>query len=254
MQMLAGGIKALLQNESISESFKGLRRAVRKYPLSSYLALATKGPVSSQPTFHAQVKHAFQSITASCRNLTGARAAEMRRNLPHGFTIIRSMLLLLMAAISRGDAAFANSFANLRDATQAQAIHAAVMQSMPAMAAAEAKSMWLGDTGAGMHCVTSASMAVAGSLRPNTTLIVTANGTTMPKHRCDVDLPLRTDKGSVVMLLRLTEVLVLSNKLHNLISLGRLTKEANVGLRVQATSGVLDTRRCHFPMETPYHF
>eukprot|EP00965_Chrysotila_dentata_P057572 1909678-Pleurochrysis_carterae.AAC.1 len=104
-----------------------------------------------------------------------------------------------MAAISRGDAPFANRFANLRDATQAQAIHAAVMLSMPAMTAAGAES-WGHSSGAGMHCVTSASMAVAGTLRSNTTLIVTANGTTRPKHRCDVDVPLRTDKGSVVLL------------------------------------------------------
>eukprot|EP00965_Chrysotila_dentata_P222727 6193139-Pleurochrysis_carterae.AAC.2 len=39
------------------------------------------------------------------------------------------------------------------------------------------------------------------------------------------------------MLLRLKDVLVLSNASHNLISLGRLAKEAHVGLRVQATSG-----------------
>eukprot|EP00965_Chrysotila_dentata_P004560 148314-Pleurochrysis_carterae.AAC.1 len=69
------------------------------------------------------------------------------------------------------------------------------MLSMPAHAASGAKAMWLGDTGAGMHCVTSATLAVKGSLRTNSTLIMTANGTTTPKFRCDIDLPLRTDKG-----------------------------------------------------------
>eukprot|EP00965_Chrysotila_dentata_P033021 1100186-Pleurochrysis_carterae.AAC.1 len=52
------------------------------------------------------------------------------------------------------------------------------------MAAASAKTMWFGDTGAGMHCVTHSSLAVKGSLRPNSALIVTANGTTTPKYRC----------------------------------------------------------------------
>eukprot|EP00965_Chrysotila_dentata_P053158 1764040-Pleurochrysis_carterae.AAC.1 len=68
-----------------------------------------------------------------------------------------------------------------------------------------------------MHCVTDISMAVAGSVHANSTLIITANGTTRPKHRCDVDLPLRTDKGAVVML-RLKNVLVLDNASHNLVS------------------------------------
>eukprot|EP00965_Chrysotila_dentata_P004466 145407-Pleurochrysis_carterae.AAC.1 len=75
--------------------------------------------------------------------------------------------------------------------------------------------MWLGDTGAGMHCVTDIRMTVAGSVHANNTLIITANGTTRPKYRCDVDLPLRTDEGAVVTL-RLKNVLVLDNASHNL--------------------------------------
>eukprot|EP00965_Chrysotila_dentata_P088977 2937435-Pleurochrysis_carterae.AAC.1 len=100
------------------------------------------------------------------------------------------------------------------------------MQALPTMAAMDARTMWLGDTGAGMHCITDASLAVKGSLRTNTTVIVTANGTTTPKCRCDVDLPLRTDKGDAVAI-RLKNVLVLSNASHNLISLGRLATEAH---------------------------
>eukprot|EP00965_Chrysotila_dentata_P090154 2975900-Pleurochrysis_carterae.AAC.1 len=96
--------------------------------------------------------------------------------------------------------------------------------------------MWLGDTGAGMHCVTNTALAVKGSLRPNSTIIVTANGTTTPKYRCDVDIPLRTEKG-VVVKMRLANVLVLDNDSHNLISLGRLATEAHVGLKVEATIG-----------------
>eukprot|EP00965_Chrysotila_dentata_P083890 2768552-Pleurochrysis_carterae.AAC.1 len=66
-----------------------------------------------------------------------------------------------------------------------------------------------------MHCVTNVAMAVAGGVRTNNTLIVTANGTTRPKYRCEVDLPLRTTKGQVTAL-RLTNVLVLDNASHNL--------------------------------------
>eukprot|EP00965_Chrysotila_dentata_P184007 6075742-Pleurochrysis_carterae.AAC.1 len=94
------------------------------------------------------------------------------------------------------------------------------------MAAMGAKAMWLGDTGAGMHCITDTSLAVKGSLRTNTTVIGTANGTTTPRYRCDVDLPLRTSKGNTVPI-RLKNVLVLSNASHNLISLGRLATEAH---------------------------
>eukprot|EP00965_Chrysotila_dentata_P145187 4795167-Pleurochrysis_carterae.AAC.1 len=79
-------------------------------------------------------------------------------------------------------------------------------------------------------------MAVTGSVHANNTLIAMANGTARPKYRCDVDLPLRTDKGAVVTL-RLKNVLVSDNASHNLVSLGRLTTEAHVALRVQATTG-----------------
>eukprot|EP00965_Chrysotila_dentata_P125470 4148331-Pleurochrysis_carterae.AAC.8 len=110
------------------------------------------------------------------------------------------------------------------------------MQSKLAVAASGAKTMWLGDTGAGMHCVTNILLAVKGSLRPNSTLILTTNGTTTPKYRCDVDIPLRTDKGIVVNM-RLQHVLVLDNASHNLISRGCLAIKAHVGLKVKATTG-----------------
>eukprot|EP00965_Chrysotila_dentata_P034021 1132884-Pleurochrysis_carterae.AAC.3 len=126
-----------------------------------------------------------------------------------------------MAFITRGDAAFNDRFANVRSEAEAQEIFAAVKLSMPAFAASGAKARWLGDTGAGMQCITSTSLAVKGSLRPNSTLIVTANGTTTPKFRCNVDIPLRTDKG-VMVSIRLKDVLVLDNASHNLISLDRL--------------------------------
>eukprot|EP00965_Chrysotila_dentata_P180846 5969643-Pleurochrysis_carterae.AAC.1 len=63
-----------------------------------------------------------------------------------------------MAFITRGDAAFNDRFANVRSEAEAQEIFAAVMLSMPAFAASGAKAMWLGDTGAGMHCITSTEL------------------------------------------------------------------------------------------------
>eukprot|EP00965_Chrysotila_dentata_P254088 6211755-Pleurochrysis_carterae.AAC.4 len=99
-----------------------------------------------------------------------------------------SLLFVITAFITRGDAAFNDHVAHLRGKAETQAIYASAMQAMPTMAAIGAESMWLGDTGAGMHCITDASLAVKGSLRTNTTVIVTANGTTTPKYRCDVDL------------------------------------------------------------------
>eukprot|EP00965_Chrysotila_dentata_P237405 6201891-Pleurochrysis_carterae.AAC.1 len=98
--------------------------------------------------------------------------------------------------------------------------------------------MWLGDTGAGMHCTTDTSLAVKGSLRTNTTVIVTANGTTthtqiQVRSR---QSPTTHGQGDTVAI-RLKNVQVLSNASHNLISLGRLATESHVGLQVEAKTG-----------------
>eukprot|EP00965_Chrysotila_dentata_P221058 6192168-Pleurochrysis_carterae.AAC.1 len=66
--------------------------------------------------------------------------------------------------------------------------------------------------------------------------MVTANGKTTPKYCCDVDIPLRTEKGDVISI-RLKNAIVLHNASHSLISLGRLAIEAHVGLNVEATTG-----------------
>eukprot|EP00965_Chrysotila_dentata_P136269 4506101-Pleurochrysis_carterae.AAC.1 len=84
-----------------------------------------------------------------------------------------SLLLVLVALITYGDAALNDYFEHLRGETaEAHAVHTFVMLSTLAMAAASAKTMWLGDTGAGMHRITDASLAVKGSLRTNSTLII----------------------------------------------------------------------------------
>eukprot|EP00965_Chrysotila_dentata_P053729 1782545-Pleurochrysis_carterae.AAC.1 len=96
--------------------------------------------------------------------------AELRHHMPHGLAMC-NVLFILMALVTRGDAAFNDRFANVRSEAEAQDIFTSVMLSTPAFAASGAKTMWLGDTGAGMHCVTNKLLAVEGSLRPNSTII-----------------------------------------------------------------------------------
>eukprot|EP00965_Chrysotila_dentata_P067548 2235748-Pleurochrysis_carterae.AAC.2 len=142
LQMAASGIEAIKQLKGLSSCADNLRTIVRECPPSTYTSH------SQRQCSHHRSRH---STRRRVSNAYHARAAidgshHSRR---------------------RG------SRVSLRQFTlQAQEVHAAVMQSMPAMAAAEARSMWLGDIGAGMYCVINTSMAVAGNLRPNSTFIV----------------------------------------------------------------------------------
>eukprot|EP00965_Chrysotila_dentata_P200170 6179842-Pleurochrysis_carterae.AAC.6 len=144
--------------------------------------MAVKVITSSQPSTHARIQGVYCIVADSL--------AVLSNNDWHGQRICGPL-------ITCGDSALNNYVVYLRGKAEGRALYAAVMQSMPTMATNGVKSMWLGDTGAGMHCITDAALAVKGSLRPNTTLIVTANGTTKPKYRCDVmDIPLRKERGS----------------------------------------------------------
>eukprot|EP00965_Chrysotila_dentata_P150368 4966862-Pleurochrysis_carterae.AAC.1 len=62
-----------------------------------------------------------------------------------------SILFVITALITRGDAAFNDQIAHLREQAETQAIYASALQALPTMAAMGAKAMWLGNTGAGMH-------------------------------------------------------------------------------------------------------
>eukprot|EP00965_Chrysotila_dentata_P132848 4392676-Pleurochrysis_carterae.AAC.1 len=231
------GIGAYMASAEAKAPATGARHAMCDYPLSTYATLASVISVASQPLTHACVARAFQQMMTRFSNIRNGLAPTMeaRRNLPPGVATC-GLLFLIVAFLSYGDAALADRVANVCTAYETQTAHTVIMQSMPATAPPCAKSMWQGDTGAGMHCVTSVFLAIAGSLRENTTMIVTANGTKRPKHRCSVGLPLRTSEGGVEYL-RLHDVLVLDNASHNLVSLGRLAKEAHVGVHVKGMTG-----------------
>eukprot|EP00965_Chrysotila_dentata_P251277 6209959-Pleurochrysis_carterae.AAC.1 len=116
---------------------------------------------SSQPSTYARIGDAYltsikEGVSALRSGL--ARAAEMRHHAPHGLAMC-SVLFVIMALVTRGDAAIDGHFVHVRGKTETQAIFTSVMQSMPTMAASGARTMWLGDTVAGMHCVTNVSLA-----------------------------------------------------------------------------------------------
>eukprot|EP00965_Chrysotila_dentata_P106801 3528299-Pleurochrysis_carterae.AAC.1 len=137
------------------------RRVVYSYPILTYVAMATIIIISSQPATHARMANAVRSAIDGAYTLGKwlALMAQMRRNIPHGVATC-SILLAVMALISYGDAAVEDRFASVSDERVAQQVYSTAMQSLPAGAIPiNAKSMWLGDTGAGMHCVTDIRMA-----------------------------------------------------------------------------------------------
>eukprot|EP00965_Chrysotila_dentata_P065117 2158427-Pleurochrysis_carterae.AAC.1 len=104
---------------------------------------------SSQPSTYARIGDAYHTFRKGASTLISglARAAEMQHHAPDGL-VMCSILFVLMALVTRGDAAIDDHFAHVRGEAETQAIFTSVMQSMPAMAASRARTMWLGDTGA----------------------------------------------------------------------------------------------------------
>ena len=58
------------------------------------------------------------------------------------------------------------------------------------------RGLHLADSGAGIHAINDQRYVVPGSLRPNTTAVSTANGVTVPPHRCDAAIAVRTQGGA----------------------------------------------------------
>eukprot|EP00965_Chrysotila_dentata_P099151 3278426-Pleurochrysis_carterae.AAC.1 len=61
------------------------RRVMRAYPLTTYLVMAMAVIISSQPSTHAVIYGAYRAIQERLRAFKRglARAAALRRNLPH---------------------------------------------------------------------------------------------------------------------------------------------------------------------------
>ena len=82
----------------------------------------------------------------------------------------------------------------------------------------------LADSGAGIHAICDKRFAIPGTLRPNSTSILTAGGSTSPKLRCDAMIEVLTNTGKVLSLV-LRDALVMDDSQHNLVSLGLLARE-----------------------------
>ena len=95
------------------------------------------------------------------------------------------------------------------------------------------RGLHLADSGAGIHAVNDMQYVVPGSLRTNTTAIATANGVTVPPHRCDAALSVRTHGGSLRRLL-LNDAILLPECQHSLVSLGLLARDEHASTVIGA--------------------
>eukprot|EP00965_Chrysotila_dentata_P011999 394019-Pleurochrysis_carterae.AAC.1 len=91
------------------------RRLMKEYFLTSYVIMAIVVITSSQPSTHGRIGDAYHTIRKGVNTLRSglARAAEMRHHAPHGLAMC-SILFVLMALVTRGDAAIDDHFAHVR--------------------------------------------------------------------------------------------------------------------------------------------
>ena len=68
-------------------------------------------------------------------------------------------------------------------------------------------------------------------MRPNTTSITTANGTTVPRNRCDAYVDTIATDGSVVRLV-LNNAMIMPAMQHNLISMGLLAHDQGISTHI----------------------
>ena len=95
------------------------------------------------------------------------------------------------------------------------------------------RGLHLADSGAGIHAVNDMRYVVPGSLRPNSTAVATANGITVPPHRCDAVLAVREVSGSVHRL-ELRDAVLLTDCQHSLVSLGLLARDELASTTISA--------------------
>lgn len=94
----------------------------------------------------------------------------------------------------------------------------------------------IADSGASVHAINDASLAVPGSLRLNATAVSTAAGRHVPKYVCCALLNTVATDGSLVRL-RLDDALLIPHCKHNLVSLNLLAKEQKVTSHLGAETG-----------------
>ena len=92
------------------------------------------------------------------------------------------------------------------------------------------------DSGAGIHAIRDAALAVPGSLRPNTTAIFTAGGRTVPELMCDAIIDTIATDGSPVRL-KLDDALLMTECEHNLVSLSLLSRDYGVSSHLGTSDG-----------------
>ena len=95
------------------------------------------------------------------------------------------------------------------------------------------KGLHLADSGAGIHAINDPKYIVPGSLRANTTAVSTANGVTVPPHRCDAALSVRTREGRICRL-ELRDAVLLPDCQHSLVSLGLLARDLHASTTIGA--------------------
>ena len=91
----------------------------------------------------------------------------------------------------------------------------------------------IADSGAGVHAINDARLAIPGSLRPNSTAISTASGRCIPEHVCNAYLDTVASDGSVVRLM-LDDAILIPECKHNLISLGLLAEKQGITSHIKA--------------------
>ena len=86
----------------------------------------------------------------------------------------------------------------------------------------------VGDTGAAIHVRKDFKGAIPGSKRSNTTAVLTANGSVTPPWKVDVLQTLRCTDGCLTSII-LRDALVMEDCAHNLVSLGKLARDEQMG-------------------------
>eukprot|EP00965_Chrysotila_dentata_P023817 789219-Pleurochrysis_carterae.AAC.1 len=129
LQLAETGIGSMAAGQKARAIAAGAKRIMCEHPP---LLMAAVNLLSSQLSTHTRVANLWHAIREGAQAIGQrfAQAAKARRNLPHGLAMCGE-LLVLMAFINYGDAAFSNHFVRIKGAHETLAIYSSIMQSMP---------------------------------------------------------------------------------------------------------------------------